>query len=640
MQAGGGAVTVSASDDTMIRADSGGVALAVAAVAGTGVGASAALGASYSENQIGKLSGHSVHAIIDSSTVTANGNLLLEATSTAVIQTVSIGGSVAVSAGTGMAAGAGAGAGALTINGIALDLQSGIKNGSVVTTNNLGDVTLKTTDASEILADAGAVAVAIAVALGTGGGASASGSLGGAYAENSIANLVQAVIDSSTVHAAGDVSLTAVSAKRADSTSPYRIDALALGIAASVTVTSTPGLTGAFAGAGSVALNTIDNTVEAAIRASGGARSVQATNGSVTLSASDDSSIRADTGGFALGLAVPTGPGGTGVAASLGGSYSENRIGTVGHSVRAIIDNSRVTAVGPVQLTALSTATINTLAMGGSVAVAGGSALTSVAVAGAAAATKNHIAAGLEASIKGGSAVSTSGGSDIALTATDHSEIVADAGGIAVAVAASSAAGTSVSAAVGAGVALNTIANTVQAFIDGSTVSASGELNLSAVAGTAPGIMLPFAPGAVDPGNDTITRTDHGLKTGERVVYHAASGAIGGLVEGQSYFVVRLDDHTFQLVDSRTEAFKQTPAINLTVSGAGASHALEKPRIRIDTAAFAGTAAATGSGGGGVVLAATGAGAAVINAIDNKVEAYVKDSPSVRAGRGEPRCPR
>ncbi|MFO0878369.1 MAG: hypothetical protein U0840_13595 [Gemmataceae bacterium] len=632
VQALGGSVTVVASDDTSIRADAGGVALAAAAVAGAGTGAAAALGASYSENQIGKVTGHSVHAIIDSSNVTANGNVEVEATSTAVIATLSIGGSVAVSAGTGMASGAGAGAGALTINRIALDLESSIKNGSVVVANNNGDVEVHTTDSSEILADAGGVAVAVAVAVGTGTGGSGSGSIGGAYAENSIANKVRALIDTSTVLADGDVSLSAVSAKRVGSTSPYRIDAMALGIAASVTVTSTPGLTGAFAGAGSVALNRIDNTIEAIIRNSGGSQSVQAQHGGVSLNASDDSSIRADTGGFALALAVPTGTGGTGVAASLGASYSENQIGATGHAIRASVDGSRVSAAGQVEGTALSTATINTLAMGGSVAVTGGSSLTSVGVAGAAAATKNLIAAQLEASIQGGSVVTTSSGGDVVLSARDLSEIVADAGGVAVAVAASSQAGTTVSVAVGAGISLNTIANTVEVLIDGSTVEASGDLTLSAFAGTAPGTMVPFNLAQVNPGTDTIQRTGHGLKTGDHVVYHAASGAIGGLVDGQSYFVVRVDADHFQLVESRAESFKKTPkVINLTSSGAGFSHLLEKPRIRIDTLAIAGAGAGAGSGGGGTVLAATGAAAAVINNIDNMVEAVIKNSPRVLA---------
>ena len=67
----------------------------------------------------------------------------------------------------------------------------------------------------------------------------------------------------------------------------------------------------------------------------------------------------------------------------------------------------------------------------------------------------------------------------VTLTATDNSTITANAGGAGVAGAGGAAGGVSI--AVGFGVAHNDIANTVEAYINGSTVSAtSGNVSLTA----------------------------------------------------------------------------------------------------------------------------------------------------------------
>src|SRR5262249_7197148 len=126
-----------------------------------------------------------------------------------------------------------------------------------------------------------------------------------------------------------------------------------------------PGLTGSLAGAGSAAINTVDNVVEAFIR--GGAdqgKRVQALGGGVAITAGDDSRIRADTGGYALAVTATLGEGGVAVSAALGASFSENQIGLDdGQVVRALIEDARVEAAGDVTLSADSTAVINALAL-------------------------------------------------------------------------------------------------------------------------------------------------------------------------------------------------------------------------------------------------------------------------------------
>src|SRR5262249_51470953 len=152
-------------------------------------------------------------------------------------------------------------------------------------------------------------------------------SVGAAIAINAIANTVNAMIAGSIVSAANEVRLNASSRKRSGSTSPYRLDALALGISDSTTVAKTPRLTGAFAGAGSAAVNRVDNHIESSITDNSNVHA----DTDIVLAATDDSSVRADSGGFALGLAVPLGPG-IAASAALGAAYSENQFGANGGS--------------------------------------------------------------------------------------------------------------------------------------------------------------------------------------------------------------------------------------------------------------------------------------------------------------------
>ncbi|TAN47733.1 MAG: LEPR-XLL domain-containing protein, partial [Methylococcaceae bacterium] len=69
--------------------------------------------------------------------------------------------------------------------------------------------------------------------------------------------------------------------------------------------------------------------------------------------------------------------------------------------------------------------------------------------------------------------------------------------------------------------------------------------------------------------NDTISLARHGLLDGERVVYEVAAGdaAIGGLSNGQSYYVKRIDADTVQL-----SATLNGSAVNLTRDGSGTQY--------------------------------------------------------------------
>jgi hypothetical protein len=74
----------------------------------------------------------------------------------------------------------------------------------------------------------------------------------------------------------------------------------------------------------------------------------------------------------------------------------------------------------------------------------------------------------------------------------------------------------------------------------------------------------------VDTSADTIdlTPTTHYLQTGDAVVYTAGTGAIGGLTDGTTYYVIRVDASTIQLATSLANAEAGTE-IDLTTTGTG-----------------------------------------------------------------------
>jgi hypothetical protein len=53
---------------------------------------------------------------------------------------------------------------------------------------------------------------------------------------------------------------------------------------------------------------------------------------------------------------------------------------------------------------------------------------------------------------------------------------------------------------------------------------------------------------------DEITSVNHGLNTGDEVVYSAQNGPLGGLDNGGVYYVIRIDADHFELADSYADA--------------------------------------------------------------------------------------
>ena len=74
--------------------------------------------------------------------------------------------------------------------------------------------------------------------------------------------------------------------------------------------------------------------------------------------------------------------------------------------------------------------------------------------------------------------------------------------------------------------------------------------------------------------NDTLSFTNHRFVNGQKVTYTDGGGtAIGGLSDGTSYFIIKVDQNTIKLATNASNAASST-AINLTSGAAGGSHTL------------------------------------------------------------------
>ena len=89
-----------------------------------------------------------------------------------------------------------------------------------------------------------------------------------------------------------------------------------------------------------------------------------------------------------------------------------------------------------------------------------------------------------------------------------------------------------------------------------------------------------FGSGDVDTTFNTITISNHGFKTGQKVLY-TASTAAGGLTSNGIYFIVRVDNNKFKLSNNYYHATLEKPVIiNITSASAG-NIALINPPVAV-----------------------------------------------------------
>jgi hypothetical protein len=100
-----------------------------------------------------------------------------------------------------------------------------------------------------------------------------------------------------------------------------------------------------------------------------------------------------------------------------------------------------------------------------------------------------------------------------------------------------------------------------------------GYTSTSAITLAAPAAVTFNGASAVDDTTEEITLTGHPFATGDKVTYADGVGTeIGGLTDGDDYYVIKVDANTIQLAASLEDALAGTE-IDLT-DGIGASHTL------------------------------------------------------------------
>ncbi len=296
-----------------------------------------------------------------------SGDIQVDATGTATMSALAAG----FAEGKNFVAGVG-----LPVDNLGMVIDADVVGGSVLGAG--ADVTVDATGDGTIMTLSGGVAIATSQV-----------GFGAAVSDNNSTESVTAEVSDSRIVAVGSVDVEAVS--------DPAIDAIALGFAYAPTV----------AAAGSVALNTIDDTVTASVDDKGGANSVIIAGGGINVSATDSPNIEVLTGGVGL----------TKGEVSVAGSVSTNNIND---TVNVAVSGARLTAVaGPIIVQGVSSANILAIA----IAAAGAKNF-----AGSGAVTVNNISSTLDVTVGDVLAVLTA--PTVVINGADSSTIGAVAFGI------------------------------------------------------------------------------------------------------------------------------------------------------------------------------------------------------------------
>jgi hypothetical protein len=434
-----GDVCVDASDTSRIIAVGGGVA----------VGGKAGVGAGLGANVLGSDDRPTItRAAIENSSLTIAGTKLdVIATNANPASDPRI---FAVGAGVGVSFGAESkiGLGAYISLNLTTDKTEAYVKSSTITDKSGGsllNVTIKARDDSGIVVVAGAVAV------------SQSNAVGIAIGYNEIDNDVLAYVD--------DVGMTIDGSLTLEASSDAEIGGADLGVAVAA------GANSKLAGAGSILINLITNTIKAYITdtVTPATTPTVSTGGTISLSASDDSLIVSIAGGVSVSTQ----------SNAVGAAVSYNLIS---NTIEAYVENTSLDARG-------ASASITVGATSGSklVAVAVGAAVGDGNIALGGSLTVNSVANTLDAHIK--NAPTVQAGDDVQVTATESVAMVVVAGGVGF-----NFSGT----AVGAAIAYNyiggsfdpanpgvvdqntTATDAITAYIDNAGVDAGGDIGVQA----------------------------------------------------------------------------------------------------------------------------------------------------------------
>ncbi len=612
-----GDVLVQANDTSHIDSGTGSLALSL----NNGVAINASVGVNDIRN--------TVTAYVEGAKVQSSaGDVTVSAAETARDVNIVIGG-----AGTGEGVAFG---GSFAINFIKNTVDAHIKSNAVSGASDVdadGSISVQAHDDAAIATLAGNVGASIS---GTAG-------VGLAFAVNDVNDTVTALIDGSTANAAtGSLTVDATFAK--PDKLPPGLDVQIAAMAVS------GGGAQSIGGAGSVALNWIRNHVTAKIAnvTNLGAGDEIGAAGTLTVSASDNSTINALAGAIAI-----SGIGAEGASGAIGASVAYNYLGGDPNHP-ATTDNNVVTA-------AIENVTGSIQAGSLDVHAAYQGQINNITVAGAAAGTFalggavsiNKIRNTSDAHITGSTSVATTGtgATSVQVRAEDTSKIQVLAGGIGIAIATQ----TPVSIAAGVSVASNEIDNTIQSYIDNSKVTSAGGVSMAATSTpTIKALTIGVAIGATTGGGgfsgtgagagsgNTIQNTidvhiTNSLSTNNKGVF-ANGGALhltatdtptilagaggfgfagafggGGGIGGSIGISVAIND-----VEDTVKAYIDGSTARATGNDVSL---IATETADVEALTIGGAVGASGGGGGGVGVGAAGAGSG--NTVKNKVYAYV-----------------
>jgi hypothetical protein len=591
---GSGNFTLEANDDSKINADAGGVAVALAK--GDGTTPAGSVGAAVSNNAISK----TVQTFIDGSLVQSQGELNLNATSTAVIDVLALGGSIAGAYSSRGTAGAISLGGALALNNISSTVESSIQNGQNIFGADV--ISLKAVDSSTINAQAIGFSGSLA---GASSGNAGSLAIGVAIGRNRIENTVRAFIADSSVSSAGLVKLYS------ESRSIITARSTAVSFALAASSTTAISLSGGGAESTNVVLPSTHSFIESSFVRSSGDLDLNAKDTSTitarVLAAAMTATAGQNAAGVAIGASLSTNL--VGYDAIFGGSLGPTASNTdVAGQLQAYIKNSKIEVTGDLNLTSQATSSIDAgvdaIAVG-IVGAIGGSALQ---LSGAGVRTENKIRNKIRAFIDGTHDSSdtdegTISSRNVTMNASDDSQIKARA--LSAAVSASFASGNALGGSIGVSLARNEVNNSVEASISSETVTTSGAIAI-----------LANEKAVID-----------ASATAASVSVAASSNNAIGIAGGGA--------HAVNVIGTNTKAF----VLNSTISSGGAIHvnARNSASIKANVVAVAGS---VGIGSGVGAAAAIGASLAdnFIGYDENSTRtaaetlAYIQDSSIVQGG--------
>ncbi|RPJ32543.1 MAG: hypothetical protein EHM35_11365, partial [Planctomycetaceae bacterium] len=404
-------------------------------------------------------------AYVDKSNLSLLGDLTVLADTSLVIAGMATAGSISVSRNNSGFGVAGSG----VVNMITSLTEAYVRD-SIVDAD--GMISIRAYDNNLIVSGAGSLSVSVSTTdqkSGTGGAAKgtpktqAAVSVSPAAAISIINSTARAHASDSTLIADNDIDINAVSNET--------VISLASGISGAGADSNKGSF--ALAGAGSASINVITAEVEAYIAESnpGAGRRVQISNRTVTVDAEDNSVIVSNAGALAISSAKGTQ---WGIGLALGAAVAVN---ISDKKVRAGISGADVEAGKDIIITAESNANTWALTMGGFGAGAKGTERYAFALSAGAAGSVNMMDSVVESYISEGSSIHTISGAVI-LSAQDNATIEADSlvVGIAVAVGKTSA----VAASLGGSFSVNDLRKEVRSTISDSTVTSAQQVDIDA----------------------------------------------------------------------------------------------------------------------------------------------------------------